>query len=302
MGIKNFFKIVHEGIEMESLGDVKELREFAGKDICIDASWVIYSSLLALSHVGALSDEKGNPTGHINNVIQRVIMYRREGLQQLWIFDNPERNPMKAEEYAQREERRRKSDNEKAQFRMTSKHVRQIIKLLGFMGISYIVAPPGVEAEHYGACLCKAGLCNMMLSGDSDVLVFGGKLLRQYKVKTPGKKTKKTVYQLYDPDIIMGEYELSERQFAEVAVALGSDFAPKVRGIGPKTVIKRVINGNIAFDKQQEKVVDYIIESVKMCPEDLHESDFDEERFKNYLLRRGFDEERIEKFIKELLN
>lgn len=302
MGIKDFFKIVHDDIPIESLGKEIDLKELEGKNICIDASWVIYSSLLALQYVEALSDEKGNPTGHINNVMQRIISYQSKNINQLWIFDNPESNPMKAAEYESRKARRESSNNAKAQFRMTSKQVNQIKKILDYAGVSYIEAPPGIEAEQYGACLCSGEnpVCYAMLSGDSDVLIFGGKLIRQFKQKKPGRKAKVTLYHLYDPEKIMSEYGITNDQFIEVAIALGSDFAPKVPRVGPKTVIKRAIAGTIKFTEDQENAIDYIKSPIPVCMDHLHESGLDADKLRTYLSKRGFDTTRIDGFIEKL--
>lgn len=302
MGIKDFFKIVHNGVSIESFGTEIKLEQLEGKNICIDASWVIYSSLLALQHVDTLTDSKGQPTGHINNVIQRCLLYAGAGINQLWIFDNPEVNPIKERENEIRRERREKSTNEKAQFRMTSKHVKQIIKILDLMGVSYIITPPGIEAEQYGAYLCNGGhaMCYAMLSGDSDVLIFGGKLIRQLKVSVPGRKTKKTEYRLYDPNDILTGYELIHEQFVEAAIALGSDFAPKVPRIGPKTVIKRVLADNIEFEESQIDAIGYVNSKVDVNVEHLHESDLNEDGLREFLTKRGFEDSRINMFIEKL--
>lgn len=302
MGIKDFFKIVHEGVPITDLGTPIDLENLKGKNICIDASWVIYSSLTALQHVDTLTDEKGNPTGHINNVMQRILSYKTKEINQLWIFDNPESNPVKAIAYESRNTRREKSTNEKVKFKMTSKHVNQIKKVLDFAGVSYIEAPPGIEAEQYGACLCRGEnpVCYAMLSGDSDVLIFGGKFIRQFKEKKPGRKTKVTSYHLYDPDIIIGEYSLTTNELVEIAIALGSDFAAKVPGVGPKTVVKRALASTIKFNEEQLRAIEYITSVVPICMDDLHESEINKKALSEYLMKHGFEETRVNTLVEKL--
>lgn len=308
MGIKDFFKVVthvenKKEITIGDLGKEVKISDLKGKRICIDASYVIYNSLLALTHVKALADKEGNPTGHINTVMQKVLMYKKHGIEQIWIFDNKEPNILKKQELERRATRRAKAKDPRAKFVMTSKHVEDIITLLTLMGIPYIVTEPRIEAEQYGAFLTVTGqnkFCDMMLSGDSDVLIFGGTLLRPVTKKSASGKTKKTIYLLYELDTIIHETDLSWEQLAELAVVMGSDFAPKTSGIGPKTVIKRIKKG-VNLTPEQTEAKQYFLNDVEVKIDDLITPVYNKDILVQFLVGKNFNQERIEKRL-EILN
>jgi len=277
MGVKSFFRIKVTNPEsayyektIAAIGEMIALSKFKGKRLCIDASLAIYSSITALESISALTDKDGKTTVHINTIFNKIILQMQAGIQQIWIFDSPEPNEMKLREYAKRKERREKAKESttltenmkgKAQYRLNTEHVEEIQQLLTDMGIMYIVAPPGIEAEQYGAYLTAGSpedrFCQYMITGDSDVLFFGGNLLRISSAKTATGKSKKTIYQTFDLDDVLNELNLTYDQFLKVGVAMGTDFNDKADNYGPARVIEAIRKNKVFITPAMEKTMRY---------------------------------------------
>jgi flap endonuclease-1 len=312
MGVTNFFKIPvsneeHDqyGGTLNDLGEVVDFSNLKGHRICVDASDYIYNSLLAMAHVSALTDSEGNPTAHILRIFQVVQMLHREKVKQVWIFDSPKPNKFKKFEAEKRRDRRQMGKahgQEKQAFVMTSKHVNDIKKLLSLMGVSYVEAPDGIEAEHYGAFMTSGDIgerfCTYMLSADSDVLIFGGNLLRHVTERSATGKTKKTIYKVYELDDIVHATDIDYDELLKVAVCLGTDFqAEKIKGVGPKTVVAKIKNNKVKFTEDLEEVMDYLRGDPPTSGADLQENTLDEDGLRAYLLGVKFAEDKIEKAI-----
>lgn len=312
MGVKDLFKIPVANEEHDyygkNVGDVGEKIEFKDlKDhrICVDASDYIYNSLLAMSHVSALTDSEGRPTAHILRIFNVVQMLQRDGVSQVWVFDSPTPNKFKKFEQEKRRARReqgKQRGQEKQSFVITSEIVNDIKHLLGFMGVTWIEAPEGIEAEHYGAFMTGGEIgnrfCTYMLSADSDVLAFGGNLLRHTTERSASGKTKKTVYQVYELEDVLHALDVNYDEFLKICVAMGTDFqAEKIKGTGPKTVVSKVKNNKLSYDKDLKDVMRYLKSDPPTDGADLHESNLDPTGLREFLLARGFAEDRISKAI-----
>ena len=70
MGVNQLFKVLHKksGKTINDLGNTVCLSDLKDQRICVDASGFIYSSLLGLYQIDTLTDEQGNPTGHVNTI------------------------------------------------------------------------------------------------------------------------------------------------------------------------------------------------------------------------------------------
>lgn len=308
MGVKDFFKIKITnpkssflGKPLGAVGEEIRLGSLKGSRVCIDASWAIYSSILAMARVDALTDAEGNTTAHINTIFNQVLQLHGFGIEQIWIFDSPEPNEMKKIELQKRADRRRQAaarGNAKVQFKMTGKHVQDIKDLLTALGVMHIEAPPGVEAEQYGAALTKGiedeRYCKYMISRDSDILLFEGNLLYKSSQKTASGKSKKTVYKIFELDTVLDELAVTYDQLLEMAAALGCDFCTKTRLVGPKTVVKKVKDKSIIFTPEQLKAIEYFKSKVDLDGADIQESKYDRKALLDLLVAKGFNKTRLE--------
>ena len=309
MGVKKFFEIIiknvlsnYEGKKLADLGEDVTLANLEGERVCVDASTMIYQALLALQFVTSLTDSSGKPTGHLNTIFAKVLMLKVAKVDQVWVFDSPNPNKLKKDELKKRAAKRAKATDDKRAFKMTSEHVKDIQELLKAMGIFYIVAPDGVEAEQYGAILTQGDdpFCKYMMSGDSDVLMFGGNLLRPMTKKSASGKSKKTVYATYDLNTILNELGVTREQLSTMGVAMGCDFAPKTVRIGPASVHNALKNGKLTMTTEQQAAHDYFMSEIEMSAADLVKSTFDKKELVNMLVKRGFNADRITKRIEKV--
>jgi 5'-3' exonuclease len=308
MGIKQFFKIKiinkdseFDGMVISQLGEVVSLKKFKGERICNDASHTIYQSILALDSIQSLTDSEGNTTIHLNIILNKIIQQAQAGITQIWIFDSPTPNPMKVKELAKRKEKREKAakeGKEKIEYRLNKQHIEEVQFLLNNLGIMYITAPPGIEAEQYGAYLTKGPInerfCKYMISGDSDVLFFGGNLLRITSEKSATGKTKKTIYQAFDLSDFLNETNLTNDEFLKMGVAMGSDWNEKAPSVGPGTIMKKI--NDVYITPTMEDAIDYYKSDIgdKIGQADIVEGKYNRDKILEFLLSKKFNKERLE--------
>jgi 5'-3' exonuclease len=325
MGINGFFKIrvtsqnksktgsKNKSKDVQIIaekGKLVKLTDFKGENICIDASLIIYNSILAVHDLHTLTDSEGRPTAHINTIFNKVIQLEECGINQMWIFDSPEPNKLKSSALAKRAERRELAvkkeykNQEKIQYKLNGTDVTNIQNLLEKMGIMYIESPSGIEAEQYGAYLTKGPesdrFCKYMISGDSDVLCFGGNLLRITSRVSETGKSKKTIYQAFDLEDLLRDIDMSYEKFLEI-VALGSDFNLKSDGVGPVTVLNKIRKGEIVLTPRQEMAIKYYKSDIssQIGSAKITQGEYDKEAVIELLKKHNFNEERIRKRLEK---
>lgn len=325
MGVKDFFhttisnkKSEWYGYTIEDLGVWVDLEDIAAPPECpdgtlvegpvrvaIDASLTIWQSSLGTVQIDTLTDKDGNPTVHLNTIFNKIIQLRQAGLEQIWVFDSPEPNEMKKLAYANRAKSRAAAiaaNKAKGGFKLTGVIIDEVKKLLSAMGCTYIQAPPGIEAEQYAARLTMGPkhqrFCQYVLSGDSDVLMFGGNLLRAKKVLSDTGKSSKTQYYAYDLDVILEETGMTRAQLIRMGVALGNDFNSRIEKCGPKTVMAAVKAKpqKVFLSSEQQAVYAYYASDIKdkMKAGDASASDYDREAVTKFLTDKNFDAKRVE--------
>jgi flap endonuclease-1 len=308
MGVINFFQIeinkpkTKEEIPrtIGTLAREITLAKMRGFRVCIDTPNMIYAAILAMSHIGALTDSNGRTTAHINTIWQKILSLDKAGISQIFLYDSATPNALKAAELARRRERAYNSSDPKVQFRMDSEHVEETKTLLRLMGVTYVEAPEGIEAEQYGAWMtrgpvARARFCQYMISADSDVLAFGGNLIRPYQKPSSTGKSKRLVYQIYELEDILSETQLNYDQFLQMCVSMGTDFCDKTTGIGVKTALAKVRSGSIALNPQQESVMAYYKSKPTFSNQDAVFNTYDAAGLEEFLVSKGFNRERIQK-------
>ncbi len=310
MGINQLFNILitnqgpYHGKTIGNLGREISLSILKNNRICIDASGMIYSSILAMREITALTDSRGDTTAHINTILNKVLQLNKFGIQQIWVFDSPIINPMKQIELENRRLRREKSNDPRVQFKMTSKHVDDIKKMLIDLGIMIIIAPPNIEAEQYCAWLTQhdtstPAFCKYVLSNDSDVLAFGGNLLRSITTKTTTGKSSKTIYLAYDLNDILESINFTYLQFTRMCVVMGTDFNEKTPRVGVKTVMNKIYTSAISVTNEQFAVQKYFMAQMNQVTEDAEMicESYNEERLLKYLAGFNFNIDRVKKML-----
>jgi flap endonuclease-1 len=249
MGVNKFFKIriLNENsrffnYNLEDTGLDVKLNELKGKTIYVDASLIIYQSL-ATKHL-ELMDANNNVTNHLKMVFYLICNLTQSGINQIWIFDNKNRNTLKSA---------RQTKIEKI-----GDKIKECKKLLNIMGVNYITSPAGYEAEELASCLVFNGYGNYVLSTDSDVLMFGGNLLRicykdkvcdrlikpkndniNHNNKSSFKDKKQKCYKLYYNYNIRKHLGVTQDELVKICMILGTDFNTKIKGIGIATIMEK---------------------------------------------------------------
>ena len=228
MGIKDLFKLV--------TGTSTKLTNFRGKTLAFDALLEIYRANYGMQSP-LLFD--GIITSGVSTIFNNVLECRKLDITPIYIFDN-QSCALKSETIAKRTAK------------LTKYMISDAKRLLCLMGVDIMIAPEGYEAEHLGARLVMEGTADALITRDADALMFGCPVML--------KKEKKKVYTEYKLNDILESLDISIQDFRKVGVALGCDFAPKVKGIGVKTVLRKY--KDVVFTERQHSALDYFEQKV----------------------------------------
>lgn len=314
MGVSKFFKIMlPDGTILENKFPNVSLESLRGKRIAVDASNIIYRNLTVVNDNNRLTDADGNLTNNINSIFRQILRFKRIGIETIWVFDNPKPNKYKAEELAKRKAAKLKSKNPKAKISITSRDIEETQLLLTNLGVAYIVAPPDIESDHLAAKLVdnENPQADYVLSGDSDVLIFGGDLLRIYFDPTArsGEKTKYQIMQVSEvlqhlgiPQIVAEREEVtdpikndiySRNELIRFSLSLGNDFVQKTRGVTEKNICKKYKESRLLLDDKQEEVFSYF-HTNPFNGDVLHvPGKVNLDKITEFLLAKGFSKDRL---------
>lgn len=173
-----------------------------------------------------------------------------------------------------------------------SRYFSDIKFIIDCLGIQTITMPKGVEAEQGCAYLNKINIADGTLSTDPDSLLYGGKVL--YK-KIPGQSGK---YHKYTLSSCLKQHDLTMKQFIQVGITLGTDFAPKVKGIAAGTVIKKLKDDYIDFTDEQNDALNLFQKKLTFEPEikQTKRTTKSLNKLKEWLVNeQGFSAENVEK-------
>lgn len=284
MGIKNAYKLYASSMKIIKESELKNCR------IGVDASYEIYRASLGARHLNEITDSKGTNTICINVFLCNIIRLKKMGVKGLlYIFDNPGINEMKIVEQKKRKEKRDLyTDNEKVQFKLNTNCTNIIKNLLKHLGIGYITAPLGIEAEQLAAFIKEL---DIFITADFDALLFGNK-----KIIRKSKKGKNK-YEMYELKKIISDNNISKDQFIKAGIVLGCDFAPKTPRIGIKTVFKKL--DSIELTNIQKKAFDYFKQTVDFDLEkNIVKEEYNKENTIKFLTEYNFNKDRVEKMLK----
>ncbi|MCW4023519.1 MAG: flap endonuclease-1 [Candidatus Bathyarchaeota archaeon] len=240
-----------------------KLEDLSGKIVAIDAFNAIYQFLAIIRQPDGtpLQDSMGKITSHLSGLFYRTSNLIEMGIKPVYVFDGipptlkaaeiERRKQIKVEATIHYEKAAKKGDTTKmrryAQATMTMKDYMKddAQKLLGLMGLPYILAPS--EGEAQAAFMTKSGDADYCASQDYDSLLFGApKLLRNVTISGRRKLTSKNLYIDIVPEVIelakaLSETDLTYEQLIDVAILIGTDFNPDgIKGLGPKTALKLI--------------------------------------------------------------
>jgi 5'-3' exonuclease len=269
MGVQDFFGLVE--------GTPISLSELSGSRIAVDGYTEIYRagcSSLALK----FTDKEGNPTGHIKFLLSKLVMLRKNNIELVFVMDGKPPIEKEAELKKRADMYAAKSASNKQFFKVTRKVREDVELLLKLLGVNVVQTPDGYDAEHICALMNKRGEVDHVLTTDADAFAYGAiSVVRGMK----GGK-----YELYERqqyiDLFNGDHII------EASVALGSDFCKKIRGIGPKTLLKRI--NNLKFEDCHEVAMSVFRRDVEY---NVIHNEGDHDELRSHLSNLGFNMDKL---------
>jgi len=302
------------------------LEDLENKVIAIDAYNAIYQFLSIIRGPDGtpLKDATGRVTSHLTGLLYRNVNLLEAGIKPIYVFDGVP-HELKSQTLAERSERRVKAhqewkeaisegDIERARCkatqssRMTNEIAESSRILLTYLGIPVVQAPE--EGEAQAAYMASNGEAWAASSQDFDSLLFGApRLVRNLNIsgrrKLPGSRGYKDInIEFIELSKVLEENELQSReQLVDLAILVGTDYNPGIRGIGPKRGLKLIqkhgdlqsaldaINEDIP---QAECIQKIFLDSEKIEVSGLEWNEPDRDKIIDYLSRdHGFSKNRV---------
>ncbi|KAG6899331.1 hypothetical protein C0993_011185 [Termitomyces sp. T159_Od127] len=234
---------------LKTIQVTKQLKEFSGKTIAVDAYVWLHRGV----HTCATELATGKPTHkYVDYAMRHVRLLRHHGIEPYLVFDGgplPAKKGTENDRKQRRDEARARGDalaatgkySQAREFHLKSIDVSpqmayQLIKALRKESVSYVVAP--YEADAQLAYLERVGIVDAILTEDSDLLVFGCQnvLFKLDSVaNTVVSISRKDFGSVCTPSSEISLFGWSDVQFRAMAILSGCDYLPSIPGIGLKT-------------------------------------------------------------------
>lgn len=236
--------------------------ELSGRTLAIDALNYLYAFLSVVRQPDGtpLMDRKMRVTSHLSGVFYRTVNLFESNIQPIFVFDG-EAPILKKETIRERRETREEAKEkwEKAltlgdltaarkyaqlSSSLSDEMIQESKALMECMGVPWVQAPS--EGEAQAAYMAKKGDAWSTGSQDYDSILFSSPtLVRNIVISGRRKLPGKNVYVKIEPELVdaarsFKNLGVTREQLIEVAILLGTDFNPGVKGVGPKTALKLI--------------------------------------------------------------
>ncbi|NLA99760.1 MAG: flap endonuclease-1 [Methanomicrobiales archaeon] len=241
----------------------------------VDAHNALYQFLTIIRQPDGtpLMNGAGRVTSHLSGILFRTVNFLEKGIRPVYVFDGkpPE---LKQETIDERRELRARADEAwktalregdmeeaykqaSASARIDSHILESSRELLDLLGIPCVQAPS--EGEAQAAYMARQGKVTYAVSQDYDSLLFGSPILvRNLTVSGKRKMRGRTI--TVSPERIvlsslLDRLGVTREQLVEIGILVGTDFNPGIRGVGGKTALKIIRNGEferIIAEKQPD--------------------------------------------------
>ena len=238
-----------------------ELSALTGQKIGVDAFLTAFQFLTTIrdrspeGDGGPLKSSNGKVVSHLMGFLNRTTTLLAAGIKPVFVFDGkaPE---LKADEIAMRKARREEARAihqqaiEAGDFTLAQKMAQRIIsytpemvqetkQLLDLLGVPWVDAK--AEGEGQAAVMAVKGQLDVVATQDWDALLYGSPILVRNLMSDGSKRHGRTVRaQKIILAEMLAEHDLSREQLVDLAIMIGTDFHPGLKGIGPKTGIKLI--------------------------------------------------------------
>lgn len=239
------------------------LEALRGRAIAVDGNLELYQflSIIRMRDGRPLMDAQGRVTSHLSGLAFRTTRLIGDyGIRPVFVFDGPPPE-LKRAEIAKRRAAREKAQ---AQYeaavaagdlgtawskavsstRLTRAMVDDAKSLLTYLGIPWVQAPS--EGEAQAAALARRGEVWAAGSKDYDSLLFGAPRLVRFLAIGSTEflpslgRSRKVAPETIDLEENLRTLSLTREQLVDAAILVGTDFFEGIKGIGPKTAVKRI--------------------------------------------------------------
>ncbi len=233
-----------------------EMSELDGQRVAVDVFLNAYQFITSLvGQDGKPLSFDGRPVAHLMGFLDRATWMVEQGIEPVFFFDGRP-HELKMETLAGRKDRKEEASAKweaaveagdmtlaKKLGPQTAEYTRDMVaetkRLFELLGLVWIEAP--MEAEGAGAVRCANGEVAAVASQDWDTLLYGSPVMIRNLTSHGRRKfgrvltAEKVVLQE-----LLDEHEISREQLVDLAIMIGTDFHPGIRGIGPKTGLKLI--------------------------------------------------------------
>ena len=238
-----------------------DLTSLAGKRVGVDAFLTAFQFLTTMrdrspqGDGGPLRAENGKVVSHLMGFLNRTTTMLAAGIKPVFVFDG-QAPDLKADEIAQRKARRLDAERihkealAAGDFPLAQKMAQRIMhfspemvaetkQLLDLLGVPWVDAK--AEGEGQAAVMAAKGQLDVVATQDWDALLYGTPFLvrnlMSHGSKRHGRVVQAQKIMLKD---VLDENELTRSQLIDLAIMIGTDFHPGIKGIGPKTGMKLI--------------------------------------------------------------
>ncbi|KUK03918.1 MAG: flap endonuclease [Methanosarcinales archaeon] len=320
------------GVDLGALmkGREVELGELAHGRVAIDAFNALYQflSIIRQRDGTPLLDSAGRITSHLSGLLYRTSNMMEVGIMPFYVFDGEppalKRGTLERREHIREsakrswEEARERGEDGFVYAQASSRVDEQILddakRLLSLMGVPFVVAPS--EGEAQAAHMTRKGDADYAGSQDYDTLVFGApKVVRNLAITGRRKLPRRRVYVDVKPEVIELDAELerlgiTREQLVDIAILVGTDYNPGIKGIGPKKAYGLVKKGKDIFSildelgehiEHAEEIRQFFLEPEVTDDYELVWSKPDSDGVIQFLCEeRDFSQERVERALHKL--
>ena len=311
------------------------LRALRNKSFAVDGNIELHQFLaLIRKRDGTLfTDAQGHITSHLIGLLTRTTRLICEyDMSLAFIFDG-KWNPLKQSTVNERKKAREKAESEYLQAMqrgdvssawskavMTGRVTKDVLadaqRLLTLMGLPWMIAPEDGEAQ--ASHLARKGDFWAVGGKDYDSLLYGAPRLVRYLTITgteylpAQRRTRKLIPEIIDLQANLTRLGITRAQLVDLAILVGTDFNPGIRGIGAKKALT-LVRKHGRVEEMSEEIRDKLgpgldsIREVFLSPRTIDDyklvaSKPDLDGIINFLVEeRGFARDRVEKAGNQLV-
>lgn len=236
--------------DIRSMAHIEEVdkREIQGLNLAVDASNWLYKYMTTtarFTRTEAYTNDNGAELSNLIGVPRGIRKFFRNNINPIFVFDGKP-HTLKMEEINRRKQKRKvasdKRDDaddstEKSKYESRSQQLNDDViettkKVLDILDVNYMTAPQAAESQ--AAYMTHYEDIDAMISDDYDSLVFGSELtIRKFT-------TSEDTVELMSLKNSLEEYGIDRKGLILATILCGTDYNDGVKGIGPKTALKKV--------------------------------------------------------------